>query len=288
VLLSMFVGIEGQSSCSKSKGATSPSSAIYHAWTYGLDGSLRMAPGSNYELGFEKHQLSLYPVQVERWGPFIFVNPDSTAPSLAAILGDLPVMVENTGLNLDQIHRRIQVIYDIAANWKVVVDNYLECYHCPMAHPSFTALIDLHSYELTVHDYFSTQCGKVRESAKEGKKTHYNICGGVEDGFYAFVWPNFTINIYPGPGNVSLNLFVPISPSQPRAIYEYCFVDTVADDEVQAFNTFVDQIQREDIALCESVQRGLQSGYFEQGRLMLIHEKGLQHFQKLVYRFLTA
>jgi choline monooxygenase len=93
------------------------------------------------------------------------------------------------------------------------------------------------------------------------------------------------LNIYPGPGNVSLNLILPTDTHTTRAIYEYCFVDAVGEDVVRDFTAFIDQVQREDIVLCESVQCGLRSGYFDQGRLMLSRERALQHFQKLVYRF---
>ena len=132
----------------------------------------------------------------------------------------------------------------------------------------------------------SAQGGPVRESARKG--TVYTIGEGVEEGFYAFLWPTFMINIYPGPGNVSLNLIVPIDAERTRAIYEYCFVDTVDDTEVEEFVRFIDQVQREDIVLCESVQRGLRSGFFEQGKLMLTRESALRHFQRLVYRSLAG
>lgn len=260
----------------------------YHAWTYGLDGTLRAAPGSKLEPGFDPSMFSLFPVQVDTWGPFVFVNPDREAGPLAATLGDLPRLVTETGIDLDALRCRRRDSYETAANWKVVVDNYLECYHCPVAHPAFSDLIDLDQYVVTEYDLFSTQTGPMKESARRGRNTLYAIGPGVEDGFYAYVWPNFMLNIYPGPGNVSLNLILPADPHTTRAVYEYCFVDTVGDDEVRDFAAFIDQVQREDIVLCESVQRGLRSGYFDQGKLMLSRERALQHFQKLVYRYVEG
>jgi choline monooxygenase len=261
---------------------------LYHAWTYNLDGSLRAAPGSKDEPGFKKEELGLLPVQIDSWGPFIFVNLDPQAPPLQKVLGELPQLVEATGLPLNAIKRRVSRTYEIAANWKVVVDNYLECYHCPIAHPSFTDLIDLDNYHVTEYDYFSAQTGPVRNSAKGGKSNNlYEIGEGVQAGFYAFLWPNFMVNIYPGPGNVSLNLIIPVDPHRTRAIYEYCFVDAVGEEEERDFVKFIDQVQEEDIVLCESVQRGLRSGYFNQGKLMISRENALRHFQKLVHRFIV-
>ena len=258
----------------------------YHAWTYNLDGSLRAAPGSKDEAGFCKEDFPLFSLPLETWGPFLFVNPDRQAAPLAQVLGNLPQIVEATGLPLSQIRRRVRRTYDIAANWKVVVDNYLECYHCPIAHPAFSDLIDLDQYHVTEYEYFSTQGGPVK-SAASGKEHLYEIGEGVQAGFYAFLWPNFTLNIYPGPGNVSLNLFLPVDVNRTLAIYAYCFADAVGEAEERDFVQFIDQVQQEDVVLCESVQRGLRSGYFDQGRLMLSRENGLRHFQKLAYRFLA-
>jgi phenylpropionate dioxygenase-like ring-hydroxylating dioxygenase large terminal subunit len=258
----------------------------YHAWTYDFDGSLRAAPGMRDEPEFDKACYALVPVQVEAWGPFIFANPEREAPPLASLLGELPAMVNATGLRLDAIRRKVRRTYDIAANWKVVVDNYLECYHCPVAHPGFSDLIDLKSYAVAEYEYFSTQAGPPTKSAREGKAGLYDISGEVEAGFYAFLWPNFTLNIYPGPGNVSLNLFLPVDTNRTLAVYDYCFSDAVPEREIAEFTRFIDQVQEEDVVLCESVQRGLRSGFFDRGRLMR-SERMLAHFQKLVYRFLT-
>jgi phenylpropionate dioxygenase-like ring-hydroxylating dioxygenase large terminal subunit len=255
----------------------------YHAWTYNLDGSLRSAPGMKDEPGFEKTQFPLHSAQLDTWGPFIFVNPDPQAAPLKHFLGELPELLKATGLNLDGVRRRVRRTYEIAANWKVVVDNYLECYHCPVAHPGFSSLIDVNNYTVTEYDYFSTQGGPRKEN---GKAQLYDSTGEVKDGFYAYFWPNFTLNVYPGPGNLSLNLFLPVETNKTLAIFEYCFVDAVSKEEEQNFARFIDQVQDEDTMLCESVQRGLQSGFFQQGKLMLQRENGLRHFQRLVYRFL--
>lgn len=260
----------------------------YHAWTYSLDGSLCAAPGEKGEPHFDRGEFSLVPVQVDTWGPFVFVNPDVGAPPLAHVLGDLPQLVNETGIDLNALRCRKRDRYDIAANWKVVVDNYLECYHCPVAHPGFSDLIDTQNYTIREYDYFSTQTGGVKQSAREGRRSPYVIGEGVEDGFYVFLWPNFMVNIYPGPGNVSLNLIVPQDTERTEAEYEYLFADEVTDGEVAEFTGFIDQVQREDTVLCESVQRGLRSGFFDQGKLLLSREAALRHFQLLVYGSVTA
>ena len=114
----------------------------YHAWTYGLDGALRAAPRSSDEPGFEPEGLGLVPVAVDTWGPFVFVNPDPDAPPLAEALGDLPAVVAAGGLDVDALRFHHRVRYDIEANWKIALENYLECYHCQLNHPDLARVID--------------------------------------------------------------------------------------------------------------------------------------------------
>jgi phenylpropionate dioxygenase-like ring-hydroxylating dioxygenase large terminal subunit len=254
----------------------------YHAWTYRLDGTLHRAPGMGDEANFDPSAFSLVPTRLETWGPFIFVNLDSHAAPLAATLGELPDLVAGTGLDFSKIRRRVRRTQVIDANWKAVIDNYLECYHCPVAHPGFCDLIDVTDYHITEYEYFSTQTGSLKAS-KPGKDEHpYDASQGVTDGFYAYLWPTFTLNIYPGPGNVSLNLFIPQDADHTLAIYDYCFADAVSEAASAEFIRFIDQVQDEDAVLCANVQRGLRSGFFAGGRLMQSRERALYHFQNLV------
>ncbi len=261
----------------------------YHAWTYNLDGSLRSAPGAKDEPDFDPSQFALRSLPVETWGPLIFVTLDADAEPLATVLGELPQLTTASGVQLDRIHRRIRHTFGVAANWKVVVDNYLECYHCPVAHKSFSALIDLTKYQGAEYDWFSVQSGALKTSSATSSRASsqpepYATDGAVQAGFYAYLWPNFTLNVYPGHGNVSINYFLPLAVDRTRVVKDYCFTDEVGADEEADFVRFIDQVQEEDEALCESAQRGLSTGYFDQGRLMLSQERALRHFQRLVYR----
>jgi hypothetical protein len=106
--------------------------------------------------------------------------------------------------------------------------------------------VQMRSGSLCVPEYdcFSVQHGALKQTQKHGRAHPYDTTSGeVHEGFYAFLWPNFTLNIYPGPGNVSLNLFVPLAPDRTLAVYDYCFADAVSAEEEQAFVRFVDQVQ---------------------------------------------
>jgi choline monooxygenase len=175
----------------------------YHAWTYALDGTLRTAPRSERETDFDKTDFSLLRVLVEAWGPFVFVNPDLDAAPLADALGELPAFIERSGVDLAAVQFRQRRVWEQEVNWKIAVENYLECYHCPVAHPSFSKLIDVDpdAYSLTSSGLLATQVAPVRESARDGKREGlpYVPRGEVTEAQYHFLWPNTTINIEPGP-----------------------------------------------------------------------------------------
>ncbi len=135
----------------------------YHAWTYGLDGALRNAPRSDREAGFDRATLGLVPVAVDVWGPFVFVNPDVDTEPLADYLGELPELLAAGGLEVDTLrfHARDEPA-EYACNWKVCVENFLECYHCAVAHPSFAKAIDVSpdAYELETRRRLASQFGR--------------------------------------------------------------------------------------------------------------------------------
>ena len=257
----------------------------YHAWTYGLDGALHAAPRSEREPGFDRAQLSLLPAAVETWGPFVFVNPDADAPPLADFLDDLPAVVERSGLELDALSFRMRTELEIAANWKVVVENFLECYHCPVAHPSFSDLIDVRpdSYRLEARKWYSSQIAPVRADALERpEQVAYDPRGDVTESHFHYLWPTFTLNVVPGPPNATVFVIAPAGADRTRTVSDYFFPPDVGEERVREIVAFGSTVGQEDTALVESVQQGLESGLVPQGRLLASSEHLIQHFQSLV------
>jgi phenylpropionate dioxygenase-like ring-hydroxylating dioxygenase large terminal subunit len=260
----------------------------YHAWTYALDGWLIAAPRSDREQRFDRGQFRLPPLGVDVWGPLVFVNADAEAPPLIETLGELPAIVGRTGIRLEELRFRERCEYEFETNWKVAVENTLECYHCPVAHPSFADLIDLDDYHLEEFEYFSVQGGPVKTSAIEDGSAAYDARGDVTEGLYCFLWPNLMVNVNPGPGNFHTNWTVPVSAGRTRMTNDFFFVDGVTAQEARDYVAFEDQVMWEDIALVESVHRGLASGVLDHGHLLLASEHALQHFQRLVHRSLVG
>jgi choline monooxygenase len=247
----------------------------YHAWTYDLDGSLRNAPRSEREPGFEKADWSLLPASVDTWGPFLFVNPDPDAAPLAEHLGGLPALLERD-LDLDGLVFHSRVEFASNANWKIVVENFLECYHCPTAHPGFSAEVDVHPdrYHLEAHPTFSAQFCRAKVTREHGQ--------------FHVLYPNTGINVFPGPPNLSIGPVVPNGTGRTERYLDHFFAPDVDADWLRDFFAFDDQIGKEDTALVESVHRGMAAGVLEQGRLLLNTEPLLAAFQSWVAEQLDA
>ena len=257
----------------------------YHAWTYDLDGSLRRAPRTDREGGLDFAELSLLRVSVDTWGPFVFANPDPGAARLTETLGDLPQLVAESGVDLDAVRFHSHFEWEIESNWKVAIENFLECYHCPVAHPGFSKLIDVDpdAYELSVRGMFSSQVGRVRPAALAGNgRGTYVPRGEVTRAQYHYLWPNTTINIDPGPVNIAIERWVPTGLRATVEVTDYFFGEGVGEEEIQEIIDFGTQVGNEDLALCESVQQGLDSRMVPQGRLLLESEKLIHDFQRKV------
>jgi choline monooxygenase len=247
----------------------------YHAWTYDLDGSLRSAPRSEREPSFDASELSLVPASVGAWGPFLFVNPGAEAPSLEKHLGELPeILARDIDIDALVFHSRVE--FGSNANWKVVSENFLECYHCPTAHPAFSDEVDVHPdrYQLEAHPTFGAQFCRAKVTGDAGQ--------------FHLLYPNTGINVFPGPPNLSIGPMLPTAPGRTERYLDYFFAPDVDEAWLRDFFAFDDQVGREDAALVESVQRGMGSGLVEHGLLLADAEPLLAAFQRWVRLQLDA
>jgi Rieske 2Fe-2S family protein len=110
----------------------------YHSWTYSLDGNLIGAPHTDNLKDFDRNEYSLKAIRCETWAGFVFVNLDVEAPPLKQHLKPLVHKCEN--LPLETLRRGGRVEYDVSANWKIICENYSECYHCPTIHPELNKI----------------------------------------------------------------------------------------------------------------------------------------------------
>jgi carnitine monooxygenase subunit len=242
----------------------------YHAWTYDLDGSLRRAPRAEREEGFDPSGLSLVPASVATWGPFVFVHADAHAPPLDEALEGVPELLERGGVDVDGLVFRERATYVVAANWKVAVENYLECYHCSVAHPGFSRLVDVDP------DAYLLEAGSRRWSQ------YGNARDGTGSSQFHLLFPALKVNVYPGLANLSIGPVLPVGAESSEGFLDYFFGEEAADEDATALIAFDDQVGREDTLLVESVQRGIRSGLIHHGRLLLDSEHLIAGFQNAV------
>jgi len=258
----------------------------YHAWTYDLDGSLVNAPRSEQLRQFDKSKICLQPVQVEIFCHLVFINLDGEAAPLCRQSGDLAKEVMTYAPDLAQLTFSTRLNYRIKANWKAVVDNFLECYHCQVAHKGFSSMIDMDTYKVKTHGIYSSHMAK----ARTGENMAYSIAKAtVTDHAVWFLWPNITLMRYPGRGNFMVWRFYPLSENETYEEFDFFFETAEPDDgEIEAIRFIDEVLQPEDIALVESVQRGMNTPAFRSGRFVVdgdgsgASEHAVHHFHGLL------
>jgi choline monooxygenase len=253
----------------------------YHAWTYDLDGSLRAAPRADREPGFDASELGLVAVSVDTWGPFVFANPDPDATPLAEHLGELPSLLAAGGVDVDALVFRLRAEADpYACNWKVCVENFLECYHCSVAHPSFSKAIDVQqdAYRLETRPTFSSQLAV----ARNGGGGVYDADGEVTRGQFHLLFPSTVVNVMPGRLNLSIGPIVPLAPDRAYRFLDYFFAADVDEAWLEDYLELDTVVGAEDRVLVERVQAGIASGAVDHGRLLPESERLIAHFQAQV------
>jgi choline monooxygenase len=232
--------------------------------------------------------MGMVPLRLETWEQFIFVNFDPDAAPLMDYLGDIPDQARGFQFAGLQFAERRDYVID--CNWKVYVDNYLEGYHIPIAHPGLMREIDYSQYRTDTFRYHSQQFAPIRASkAEDSAERAYAPDGGGREALYFWIFPNLMLNIY--PDNVSTNLIVPLSQDKTLTIFEWYFHDVATarvQERIKKAIAFSDEVQQEDIGLCESVQRGLRSSLYDRGRYSIKRENGVHHFHMLLGQFLQS
>jgi choline monooxygenase len=258
----------------------------YHGWTYTLDGRLIGTPDVEGVEFFDRSTMGMVPLRLETWEQFIFVNFDRDAEPLSAYLGDIPEQARGFQFAGLQLAERRD--YVLNCNWKVYVDNYLEGYHIPIAHPGLMREIDYSQYRTDTFRYHSQQFAPIRAmKAEEAGERFYAPGSATQEALYFWIFPNLMLNIY--PDNVSTNVIVPLSPDKTLTIFEWFFHDIASakvQERMKKAIAFSEEVQQEDIGLCESVQRGLHSALYDRGRYSVKRENGVHHFHMLLGEFL--
>jgi choline monooxygenase len=251
----------------------------YHGWTYRLDGALLVTPEFDGVELFDPREHGLVPVQVAEWFNLVFVNLDPDAPPLMEHLGELPAQAERFDFRHMKFFERRT--YDMKCNWKTYVDNYLEGYHLPSVHPSLNRELNYSSYTVETYQQHVRQWSPIRGAqAGDGTPRHYQHAGDDLTADYFWVFPNWMLNCY--PDNVSVNMILPLEPERTLAIFEwYLPASDLESEAARKSVNFSDEVQMEDLGICELVQKNLHSRSYLTGRYSVKQEKGVHAFHRM-------
>lgn len=246
----------------------------YHAWTYGLDGRLIGAPATHDLEGFRKADWPLKPVPLALWEGFIFINlaenPASFEETHAPLLGRF------TRFAMPSLRLGKTIEYDIKANWKLIVQNYSECYHCPLVHPTLTKRTppSLGENDLTDGPYLGGYM-ILAEDARSMTMTG-RVCGvpvsealPAEDHdrvYYYSIMPNMLLSLH--PDYVMFHVLWPVAVDRTRVLCSWLFHPaTLADPafDIEDGTRFWDMTNREDWHVCELSQQGITSRSYTPG-----------------------
>lgn len=244
----------------------------YHGWTYTLAGQLRAAHEMQDAQGFDKSCIHLDGIEVTEWEGLVFAALKLPAAPLEQLMAGIRERIRPIELAKFGFHS--SVTYDVACNWKAYVDNYLEGYHLPHVHPGLNKLLDYREYTTQTAEWYSYQ-----HSPLDGSQGPY-VDG---EAHYYFIYPNMMLNIL--PGRLQTNRVVPVASGRCRVLFDYYYADAASAagrKMIEEDLRFSDEVQKEDIGICERVQQGLESGSYHAGRISPKRESGVHHFQELV------
>jgi choline monooxygenase len=268
----------------EAEGRASQLRCPYHGWTYSLEGELKGTPDFSAVCDFDRSTNGLVPVDTAVWEQWVFVRLQNNGGQRALLnrfLGaDLIKQIQTLALdNLEWMERR-HYLFD--CNWKVFVDNYLDGgYHVPHLHKGLDSVLDYTRYTIENGEHFCLQSSPI---VSEGAEQETGAVRQGDRALYYWIYPNFMINWYQGA--MDTNLVIPHGVDKTEVIFDFYFPDISAAARVRNRRSIEvgQRIQDEDVAICKSVQRGLNSRTYSEGRLSVRREAGEHLFHRLLYR----
>jgi Rieske 2Fe-2S family protein len=262
----------------------------YHGWSYELDGSLRHAARAGDTLVLDESAFALVPLAVDTWAGWVFVNVDGKAPPLAEHIGGFAEIAANWQCERLAVGATHQ--YELQANWKVAVENYHECYHCPLIHPELSRISPPESGD-NVDDVPGAFVGGSMVLADHAAtmsldgRSHGVPLPGLDDEqrrqvLYINVFPNLLVSLH--PDYVMAHRLEPLSPTTSHVECQWLFDPAAvarSDFDPSFAVDFWDLTNRQDWAAVESVQRGINSPRFVPG-VFTESEDAVYHFATMV------
>ena len=261
----------------------------YHAWAYGLDGTLKASPffggrRSSETEGFDRHEHGLVPIRCAVWYDWIFLNLSGEAPDFIDFAR--PLLERLSDLDLRRLQPLAELDFgDVKANWKLLIENFIEPYHVQFVHRRTTDQPLRNHYTIVDSPCLGSAVDVDAERPAGGKRGHALAVSSR----YLTLFPNFVIGFYQ-PDQIGVHLNCPTGPSttrQRRLIYSISDHD-IGDPEAMALRDLWYQVHKEDHAMCERLQQGRLSEVAANGGLLSPHwEDSVRRFQELVLDAVT-
>lgn len=247
----------------------------YHAWAYGTDGRLVGTPNVRESDGLDRGGYGLYPIALESWDGFLFLDLSGDPSPLREGLEqdpDEPLAYER--YKLGELRTGRSITYEVEANWKIIVDNYNECLHCPTVHPELVKIVPLYRKGIVLDpkrtDGGVTLADGLYTFTMDGTSTLPQLPNLEEIDrrtYYGYaVFPNLLVNLF-STGAMAYTL-LPRSASHTTVVSDYLFRPETIDAEnfdPADMVEFLDLVSRQDWEVCERAQRGVRSRFFDRG-----------------------
>ena len=268
----------------------------YHGWTYHSDGSLIQARGTEKVPGFDARKICLQTVRVSVVAGFVFVNLHEEAEPFAAIYPGFEEELREFEPGIEGLIHVRRTTFDLAVNWKIAVENYLEAYHLANVHPALRNSTDNDEWKMTLHPAFTSTIGKANPDGDDGDIA-YDFTQAdklVQSNWW--LWPMMMFEQMPGGSQVFTYNHVPLGPERTLQVVDFYFPNNSLSDMQLAQIEYVEKVVRvEDQVVIEGVQRGLHSQGYRYGPLIMgpdvpeeLTEKGILHFQELISASMTT
>lgn len=287
----------------KQKGSSAVLGCLYHGWSYNTDGALTKAPQFDNVSDFDKKQNGLYAIHTHVTDQgLVFVNFDNS-PEGPMPFAEFFKGLEEEFREFDFSDYEYHMSYELDGefNWKTLMDGYMECYHCPTAHPGLSQAFQMNTYNVIPRDRYArhfceikrTEAPKPVEKKEDSKgwfgfgkpaeveqKEEKKNVGGEFDGLWMYLFPTNGINCY-SPAWYSIRV-LPISPSHTILQYDIFTKKGLPEAEKKEFVEFLQQVEIEDYDLCVKTQQNLNQGIYSTGYLHPEKERGVVFYQNLV------
>ena len=241
----------------------------YHQWCYQPNGKFRGARGRKALEDWIPENADLKPIRLENYSGFLFVNLDLQARPLLDQASKLLQDMQRCCPRLNELVRAERYELEVAANWKTVIDNNHECYHCSVNHPTLMQLVDYDNKAVWSDDGITFSHEVAPKDLDNGA---YSLKAPeiLQEALFGYIWPTLIPLMYPGWPNLALFQVIPISVERTLERWDFYLTNKVPNDQERRYIEYIkNTLVVEDVTLCEAVQQGLHSRGYTQGRFVV-------------------